>query len=323
MIAGDGVRRFWNPDDPDAVRVPAQTDARADLWPAFRRLDDIPREIVLDDLLFRMVSVVPGFDGASRTGSLVLRAGMHDLVTLHRPGDNGAFVKQLDVVIAAADLRADRLIEIEEQVDDILGYFAAILHLQEDRTPWTMELLTAAIRLAGYVVMPIKLYFDVPRPIHYARQVLPVIQTPFHGAWPSGHAIEAFAVATVIEALTAPTLTGDVFDLHDSGASMGLPMRMAERIADNRMIAGVHFPTDSLAGAVLGVALGQALVNRALGRPRTPAYTLAAGAGMADDFNLGLLAEHLDNSAMIDLEKGTGDPILPGLWREARAEMVR
>ena len=39
-------------------------------------------------------------------------------------------------------------------------------------------------------------------------------------------------------------------------------MRTAARIAINRTVAGVHFPVDSAAGAVLGLTLGHYLVAR-------------------------------------------------------------
>jgi hypothetical protein len=42
-------------------------------------------------------------------------------------------------------------------------------------------------------------------------------------------------------------------------------LRLAARIAINRTVAGVHFPVDSAAGAVLGLTLGQYFVNRCSG----------------------------------------------------------
>jgi hypothetical protein len=38
--------------------------------------------------------------------------------------------------------------------------------------------------------------------------------------------------------------------------------RLAERISMNRTVAGVHFPIDSWAGAVLGTAVGRAVLGR-------------------------------------------------------------
>jgi hypothetical protein len=65
-------------------------------------------------------------------------------------------------------------------------------------------------------------------------------------------------------------------------------LRLAARIAINRTVAGVHFPADSVAGAILGLTLGQYLVNRASG------VANSRGSGFdgtaypnGEDFNLG------------------------------------
>ncbi|TGN67880.1 phosphatase PAP2 family protein [Paracoccus liaowanqingii] len=313
------MRGFW--DTSAVVLPPDAAQQREDVWPAFQRLDDIPQEIILDDLLFRLFTVQPGYQGTAKSGAVQIKAGAETLLDLARPGNNAAFAAQMRFVRDAADLRADRLDEIEEQRGDILSFFALMLHLQDDRTPWTLELLAAVIRLAGYMVMPIKLYFDVPRPIRYSQQVLPVIQTPFHGSWPSGHATEAFATATILAGLMAPPADGVAFAVSPDMLHRQLPFRMAERIATNRTVAGLHWPIDSLAGAVLGVSLGQAVVNHALGRTTTPAHALRAGMGLEDDFSLEELVPYLSGATSIALSP-KDDPILPGLWARARAELA-
>jgi len=42
-------------------------------------------------------------------------------------------------------------------------------------------------------------------------------------------------------------------------------------------VAGVHFPADSMAGRMLGVALGEYFVGRCLGSPSTVSRTFNAG----------------------------------------------
>jgi hypothetical protein len=46
--------------------------------------------------------------------------------------------------------------------------------------------------------------------------------------------------------------------------------RLAARIAINRTVAGLHYPIDSAAGAVLGTTLGDYLVARCAGKVETP-----------------------------------------------------
>ena len=82
-----------------------------------------------------------------------------------------------------------------------------------------------------------------------------MIQTPDHSSFPSGHATEAFAIATVLNSLdTGGTAQKGVSDL-------AIPFKLAHRIAANRVVAGVHYPCDSDAGAMMGCAIGSAIIS--------------------------------------------------------------
>jgi hypothetical protein len=83
-----------------------------------------------------------------------------------------------------------------------------------------------------------------------------MIPTPGHGSFPSAHATEAYAAATVLIALVE---RWDSFTDRDNRVAM---LRgLAERISVNRTVAGVHYPIDSCAGAVLGTAIGEVILG--------------------------------------------------------------
>jgi membrane-associated phospholipid phosphatase len=177
-----------------------------------------------------------------------------DLIKLVRPSEK-VFKQQLQLVANYAQLRGDRGAEVLTQMVPQVPFWASIIGLQAHRHKYTLELAELALSLASHVEMRLKHAFACQRPVELSPQIQPMIPTPGHASWPSGHSTEAFLNATLLQALLqAANKTGAKYEeqLH----------RQAARIAVNRTVAGLHFPVDSAVGRLLGTALGEFMVAR-------------------------------------------------------------
>lgn len=220
------------------------------------------------------------------------------------------------------DLRGDRLAEITTQLGFPTAYFSAVIDLHPARNARTLELIALAQGFAATVAMRCKHALACPRPGSYSVQIQPMIVTPGHGALPAAHAVEAFIVAEVIKHLVDP------------GAQNMDLRRMLDRaaawISVNRTVVGVHFPADSLSGAMLGQTLGEYFCARAgAGTPVQAATFDGPGVG-SEDFSLGTLMElsgddwRRKSGARIALAPVVAAPeaapALSWLWQAARRE---
>ncbi|MDO5631923.1 MAG: phosphatase PAP2 family protein [Paracoccus sp. (in: a-proteobacteria)] len=284
---------------------------------------DYRSTVVLTELLEDMA-----FESASDTGSPVAhtarwqrRATAGDLMPLAefiapKPED---FRRAIPLVGGYADLRDDRMAEILAQTTDLMPFFTAILPLEPERSRRIGDMLSIALDLSDCAVMRVKLALGCPRPNQFSNRIQPVINTPAHAAFPSGHATQAFLLATLL------TL------LDDPGATLAADsqlFRMASRIAANRTVAGVHYPADSAAGAMLGMTLARYLVARAVsagqaGGVRMDGTRWVQG-NQPRDFHLGEFAQMLtgDDPAA---EFTAASPVRPAplwgwLWAQARKD---
>jgi len=95
-----------------------------------------------------------------------------------------------------------------------------------------------------------------------------MIETPGFFAFPSGHATQAFMVAELLRVLTDAHANGG--GDHRLGPTLNETMtqlrRQAERIATNRVVAGLHYPIDSAGGQLLGHCLAGYLIDRCTGK---------------------------------------------------------
>ena len=105
------------------------------------------------------------------------------------------------MVLSWAELRSERATEIMAQIDPQYAFWSSIIYMHPDRTRRTFELINMLLQFCVYVEMRFKHALACWRPVEYNAQVQPMITTPGHGAFPSGHATQAQAVAHMLKAL--------------------------------------------------------------------------------------------------------------------------
>jgi hypothetical protein len=176
--------------------------------------------------------------------------------TVHRP-TVACFEEQLKFLRDYLDQRPDRGPEIITQLGFPTPYFNMILGLQAGANRYTFELITITQVLAAHAVMVVKHHLACRRPDRLGAKVMAIVPTPAHATFPSAHATEAFAVAEVLH-----TLLESQEHYPDVKKRQDLITKLAERIAVNRTVAGLHYPIDSWAGAILGRAIGQIILAK-------------------------------------------------------------
>ena len=105
-----------------------------------------------------------------------------------------------------------------------------------------------ALRVGQFQAMHYKHKFQVPRPSYLAPALMPPIDPPGHASFPSAHATESWLVARCLKEVM-PVEAHEALD------------RMAERIARNREVLGVHYPSDSAAGKKLAAKTSELLLD--------------------------------------------------------------
>lgn len=329
LTSRDGIVGDWAPPTKGWPEHHDQSDlnylARCAPW---------VRAHVFDRALLQTLSVVTQSDGTARLWHRdPIRSGEQpqadpkSIFVLGRPRAD-KFGKQLKWVEEWANLRADRAGEILAQIPEILTFFGSIVWLRPDRMRWTMELLGTIYRATLAIEMQFKAAMACRRPIEYSAQIQPLIETPGHSAYPSGHAMESHVFAFVLACLVKYR------EEHGAGGPPAEQVieqleRLAARITINRTVAGVHFPVDSEAGARLGMTLARYFVTRA---------KLGGTASLPDDLKGEFLGEtwfannaNPDFEGIVLSEHAKGDPAkkpaawaadapLGWLWKRAEGE---
>lgn len=160
-------------------------------------------------------------------------------ITLPPPPSN--FSTTTDREIAALHVLAENHTEAEYadiQKELTLNNFKLGTFIVGTSTkPLTKQLIATAHRKITPLIFFEKDYFDRIRPSYLDPTLHTLIEVPSHPSYPSGHAAEAYLIAELLSRL-------DPNNNHSYFTD-------AARIARNREIAGVHYPSDSEAGRKL------------------------------------------------------------------------
>lgn len=197
--------------------------------------------LVLDEFLsattsWKSIAILPSFAPTGDWGSA---------------GAQPAITDEIDaLVLDAENERPDALGEITAQSDGFIGYFLDLLTAGTGY-PATVKVLVSASLVAGYAAMYFKGLYQRPRPSMLCPALLPPLPMPGHASFPSGHSTQSHLMAQCMnDILTGrPQLPAMQTDL----------LALADRIARNRELAGLHYPSDSAAGKTLADGLHTAL----------------------------------------------------------------
>ncbi len=141
--------------------------------------------------------------------------------------------------------------DVKKIIDEV--FFVAYGKYGLQREPLTRkkyrylkEVLNIAHTELARVLVYYKKKFDRVRPSFYDKRLNVAIKVPGHPSYPSAHAAQAFMVAEVL-AFVNP-----------KGRSRY--REYAEQISFHRELAGLHYPSDSRAGKILGVNFAHVLM---------------------------------------------------------------
>lgn len=159
--------------------------------------------------------------------------------------------KDLAVMHAYQDARTEKDIEeIKQEInvyDAFFGEKTLAQLVDESSRPLTFELMKEIIELESPQIMKQKKIYNRVRPSYLDPTLQPAIDVPPHPAYPSGHATQAYLRAHVL---------GELDPAHHDDY-----LQAAKRIARNREVAGLHYPSDTKAGEILAGQLFQKLMN--------------------------------------------------------------
>lgn len=161
-------------------------------------------------------------------------------IRVEDPPPRDETLREIEALRALIPQREERREEILAQAESVYAYYFARLMMTEKSHPRTFELMNAAIVVGRALIMYEKQRFNRPRPSQLAADLEPMIVVPGHPSYPAGHPFQSRLMSLALAELRP-----------DARVSL---LALAERIGENREVAGVHYRSDSVAGHRLAEA---------------------------------------------------------------------
>jgi acid phosphatase (class A) len=199
-----------------------------------------------------LLAAAPGFTAlASQTGAVqtapdTLQGYAALIGAFPQPGSDGA---KADVAILLWLQRTRSPGQVSRADNEVvlhLGIFSEVTgkDLTSGPFPLTRALSEDLQKAVRQITAPLKEKFGRPRPYNAFPQIKPAIPLETSHSYPSGHATWGMAQATLLAAL----------EPHRKEAIL----ERGRLVGYDRVIGGVHYPSDVEAGQLLGPAIAQA-----------------------------------------------------------------
>ena len=187
-----------------------------------------------------------------------------DYESIFRKGEWVSFMEESFLLFLQEYVRFDWLTPIMKGLSFLGDYGGAcwivltLLMMIWKKTRWVGFTMGVSLALSGiFTNLVIKNLFFRDRPYEVNPDIEPLGNIPSDTSFPSGHASVVFALATVL-CLTLPW----IMEKKKAIIVSALFVVLAVLLAFSRLYLGVHFPTDVLVGALLGIVYG--IVARAI-----------------------------------------------------------
>ena len=160
-----------------------------------------------------------------------------DDLTIHAPPLND--LKECQALVNLKKYRTPQNIDlIKLENIGFLEFFYQALDKSDFNGVFLNGILEDVLYDVFLIVLEFKKKFKRKRPSQILKEVEPVIEVPWHSSYPSGHATQAKVISEIM---------GNLFSEKKEEFEL-----LAKRIGENREIAGLHYPSDTTAGFILG-----------------------------------------------------------------------